>query len=50
MVYISGEAGDQEAAYTAVLNAARSGTISQARVREALLRVLVTKRAYGLLR
>jgi beta-N-acetylhexosaminidase len=50
MVYISGALSDQEAAYTAVLNATRSGAIPEARVREALLRVLVTKRGYGLLR
>ncbi len=50
MVYISGDQSDQEAAYAAVLNAVRRGTISQQRVREALLRVLLTKRAYSLLR
>jgi beta-N-acetylhexosaminidase len=50
MVYISGSLGDQEAAYTAVLNAARSGKVSEARVRQALLRVLLTKQGYGLLR
>lgn len=50
MVYISGPFGDQESAYTAVLNAVRSGALPQKRVREALLRVLLTKRAYGLLR
>jgi beta-N-acetylhexosaminidase len=50
MVYISGPFGDQESAYTAVLNAVRSGKLSEKRVREALLRVLLTKRAYGLLR
>ena len=49
MVYISGEASDEEAAYAAVLNAARSGAIPQSRIREALLRVLLTKRGYGLL-
>ena len=49
MVYISGGLDDQEAAYTAVLNAVRSGEIPEARVREALLRVLLTKQAYGLL-
>lgn len=49
MVYISGELSDQEAAYTAVLNAVRSGAIDEARVRQALLRVVLTKRAYGLL-
>jgi beta-N-acetylhexosaminidase len=49
MVYISGELSDQEAAYTAVLNAVRSGAISEARLRQSLLRVLVTKGGYGLL-
>jgi beta-N-acetylhexosaminidase len=49
MVYISGEMADEEAAYAAVLNAARSGAIPQKRIREALLRVLLTKRGYGLL-
>lgn len=49
MVYISGEAGDQDAAYTAVLNAVRSGTIPEARVRRSLLRILVAKQSYGLL-
>ena len=48
MVYISGEMSDEEAAYTAVLNATRSGQIPEQRVREALLRVLLTKRGYGL--
>lgn len=48
MVYISGELSDQEAAYTAVLNAVRSGDITETQVREALLRVLLTKRNYGL--
>jgi beta-N-acetylhexosaminidase len=50
MVYISGPLSDQEGAYTAVLNATRRGAIPEARVREALLRVLITKRGYGLLR
>jgi beta-N-acetylhexosaminidase len=49
MVYISGELSDQEAAYTAVLNAVRSGAISEAQLRQSLLRVLVTKGGYGLL-
>jgi beta-N-acetylhexosaminidase len=49
MVYISGELSDQEAAYTAVLNAVRSGAISEARLRQSLLRVLVAKGGYGLL-
>jgi beta-N-acetylhexosaminidase len=50
MVYISGALSDQEAAYAAVLNATRSGAIPESRVRQALLRVLITKRGYGLLR
>jgi beta-N-acetylhexosaminidase len=50
MIYISGEIGDQEAAYNAVLNAVRSGKVPEARVRKALMRILLTKRAYALLR
>ena len=49
MLFISGELGDQEAAYAAVLAATRKGEIPEQRVREALLRVLLTKQAYGLL-
>ncbi|HEX6713384.1 MAG TPA: glycoside hydrolase family 3 N-terminal domain-containing protein [Thermoleophilaceae bacterium] len=49
MVWISGELSDQEAAYTAVLNAVRDGEISEARVRQSLLRVLVAKGGYKLL-
>src|SRR4051812_22120608 len=49
MIYISGELSDQEAAYTAVLNAVRAGRISEARLRQSLLRVLVAKGGYGLL-
>lgn len=50
MVYISGDLSDEEAAYAAVMNAARSGAIRQKRIREALLRVLLVKQGYGLLR
>jgi beta-N-acetylhexosaminidase len=50
MIYISGDLGDQEAAYNAVLAAVRSGRIAPARVRQALIRVLLAKQAYGLLR
>jgi beta-N-acetylhexosaminidase len=50
MVYISGDVSDQEAAYNAVLNAVRNGQIPEARVRQALLRILLTKKTYGLLR
>jgi beta-N-acetylhexosaminidase len=49
LVWISGELGDQEAAYTAVLNAVRRGEISEARIRQSLLRVLVAKGGYNLL-
>jgi beta-N-acetylhexosaminidase len=49
MVWISGELSDQEAAYTAVLNAVRNGELSEARVRQSLLRVLVAKGGYNLL-
>ena len=50
MVYISGDLGDQEAAYNAVLNAVRNGQIRESHVRQSLLRILLTKRSYGLLR
>jgi beta-N-acetylhexosaminidase len=49
LVWISGELSDQEAAYTAVLNAVRRGEISEARVRQSLLRLLVAKGGYNLL-
>jgi len=49
MLYVSGGAGEQEAAYNAVLNAVRAGRIPEPRIREALLRVLIAKQAYGLL-
>jgi beta-N-acetylhexosaminidase len=49
MVYISGDLSDQEAAYSAVLNAVRAGQISEARLRRSLLRVLVAKGGYNLL-
>ncbi len=48
MVYISGDLSDQEAAYAAVLNAVREGRIPETQVRQSLLRVLLTKRNYGL--
>ena len=50
MLYLSGPAGDQQAAYVAVLRAVRSGEISSGRLNEALLRVLAAKRDYGLIR
>ena len=50
MLYISGPAGDQQAAYVAVLRAARKGEISRRRLNQALLRILTVKRDYGLIR
>lgn len=50
MVQISGSAGDQQAAYIAVLRAVRSGEISGDRLDEAVVRVLSVKRDYGLIR
>ena len=49
MLWISGPVGDQQAAYAAVLRAARSGRISRRRLDEALLRALRAKEAYGLM-
>jgi len=50
MLYISGRAGDQQAAYVAVLRAVRKGEITRRRLDEALLRILSVKRDYGLIR
>jgi beta-N-acetylhexosaminidase len=50
MLFISGPPGDQQAAYVAVLRAARSGGIPRGRLDEALLRVLAAKEDYGLIR
>jgi beta-N-acetylhexosaminidase len=50
MVYISGPAGDQQAAYVAVLRAVRSGEISRRRLDEAVIRILAVKRDYGMIR
>ena len=44
LVYISGDASDQEAAYRAVLAAARSGKLPRARLADALLHVAALKR------
>ena len=49
MLYISGSAGDQQAAYAAVLRAAQSGSLPRRRLDEALGRVLEAKRDYGLI-
>jgi beta-N-acetylhexosaminidase len=49
LVWISGTAGEQQAAYAAVLRAARSGAITRRRLDEALLRALRIKEGYGLI-
>lgn len=50
MVWISGPAADQQAAYAAALRAARSGRLPRSRLNEALLRVLKAKEDYGRIR
>jgi beta-N-acetylhexosaminidase len=50
MVYISGPERGQEAAYRSLIKAVRAGTISRARLDEAVTRVLTLKREYGLVR
>jgi beta-N-acetylhexosaminidase len=50
MVYISGPARGQEAAYQQLLAAAKAGKIPRARLDEAVTRVLTLKREYGLVR
>lgn len=46
LLYVPGDAADQEAAYRAVVRAVKLGTVSSSRYREALTRVLALKRAY----
>ncbi|HEX3278662.1 MAG TPA: glycoside hydrolase family 3 N-terminal domain-containing protein [Thermoleophilaceae bacterium] len=50
MLFVSGSAGDQQAAYTAVLRAVQRGRLSRARLDEAVLRDLHAKLDYGLIR
>jgi beta-N-acetylhexosaminidase len=50
VLFISGPAGDQQAAYAAVLAAARRGDIPRRRLNEAVLRALEAKEDYGLIR
>ena len=50
MVFISGPAGDQQAAYAALLRAVRRREISRGRLDQALLRILAAKRRFGLIR
>lgn len=50
MLQVSGPAGDQQAAYVAVLRAVRSGEVPRRRLDEAVVRVLSGKRDYRLIR
>jgi beta-N-acetylhexosaminidase len=50
MLFISGPAGDQQAAYAAVLGAVRSGDVPRRRLNDAVLRALEAKEDYGLIR
>ena len=50
MLLVSGPAGDQQAAYVAVLRAVRAGRIPRERVDQAVGRILVAKENYGLIR
>ena len=49
-LYISGDPGDQQAAYVAVLRAVQRGRIPRRRLDEAVGRVLLAKQDYGLIR
>jgi beta-N-acetylhexosaminidase len=50
VLFISGPAGDQQAAYDAVLRAVKRGAIPRARLEQALGRILLAKERYGLIR
>jgi beta-N-acetylhexosaminidase len=50
MLHISGSAGDQQAAYVAVLRAVRRKEVSRRRINQAVIRILSVKRDYGLIR
>jgi beta-N-acetylhexosaminidase len=50
MVFISGSAADQQAAYGAVLRAAKRGDLAKRRLDEAVLRDLHAKSDYGLIK
>jgi beta-N-acetylhexosaminidase len=49
LLYISGPAAEQDAAYDAVLRAVRSGRITKQRLDQALVRGLAIKRGYSLI-
>jgi len=50
MLYISGDAGDQQAAYVAVLRAVQRGRIPRVRLDRAVGRILLAKQDYVLIR
>jgi beta-N-acetylhexosaminidase len=50
MVWISGPSRDQQSAYVALLRAVRRGQVPRRRLDEALYRVLLTKRQYGVIK
>ncbi len=50
MLYISGSAGDQQAAYVAVLRAIQRGRIPRRRLNQAVGRILLAKQDYDLIR
>jgi beta-N-acetylhexosaminidase len=50
MLYISGDAGDQQAAFVAVLRAVRRGSIPRRRLDQAVGRILLAKQDYDLIR
>ena len=50
MLIVSGLPSDQDAAYRAVLRAARTGRISERRLNEAVRRSLVVRRELGFVR
>ena len=47
LLYVPGDASDQEAAYTAVLAAVKAGRIPMARVAQAVARVRALKQAFA---
>jgi beta-N-acetylhexosaminidase len=50
MLYVSGSAGDQEAAYVAVLRAIQRGRVPRRRLDRAIGRILLAKQDYDLIR
>jgi beta-N-acetylhexosaminidase len=50
MLYISGSAGDQQAAYIAVLRAVQRGRVPRSRLNEAVGRILLAKQDYRLIK